>query len=164
MIYIKIKPDYGTQELSERIALLLDNCALNPPIWERKEGKPGVVQMPYQYELIVPIKVAELLPGQWYFIRSYTSEELAPLHEDKILFNTKTNAAVPNQALWSVTDVRVESDLCTDILQDYIRDGWHILAICPQPQRRPDYVLGKGASLPVQKFIEAQKPVDEIPF
>jgi hypothetical protein len=118
--------------------------------------------------LIVPAKVAELLPGDWYFIRSFTSEELTPLHEDKIIFNEKTNSAVSNQALWSVNEVRVEEDLCTDMLQDFLIDGWHILAICPQPQRRPDYVLGKGPKFHPQTSVEINLPVqskeDKIPF
>jgi hypothetical protein len=163
MIYIKIKPDYSCQELPDRVALLLDNCALNPPIWERKPEKPGVVQMPYGYELIVPVKVAELLPGSWYFLRSYTSEELVPLHADKILFNDKTGAAVPNAALWSVTDVRVETDLCTDLLQEFLRQGWHILAVCPQPQRRPDYVLGKGPKLGAPELPRTKVDDDALP-
>ena len=36
------------------------------------------------------------------------------------------------------------SDACTDELQGALRDGWRIIAVCPQPsQRRPDYVLGR---------------------
>lgn len=150
--YIKVKPSYNVGTIHERLAKLVDNCALNPPVWERDE-KTKELKFPYGYELLAPAKVVELLPGDWTFLRAYMSEELVPLHEDKILFNERTNCAVPNQALWSVTDVRVEADLCTDTLQDLLRDGWHILAICPQPQRRPDYVLGKGPELGVQKVI-----------
>lgn len=150
--YIKAKPTYSVGPIHERIAKMVDNCALNPPIWER-DSKTNELKFPYGYELLAPAKVIELLPGEWTFLRAYTSEELIPLHEDKILFNERTNSAVPNQALWSVTDVRVESDLCTDMLQDYLREGWHILAICPQPQRRPDYVLGKGPELGKQTYV-----------
>jgi hypothetical protein len=44
----------------------------------------------------------------------------------------------------SVTDVLNLNDQCTDGLREYLKEGWRILAICPQPgQRRPDYILGK---------------------
>lgn len=157
--YIKVKANYTVGAIHERIAKLVDNCALNPPVWERDE-KTKELKFPYNYELLAPAKVIELLPGEWIFLRAYTSEELVPLHEDKILFNEKTQSAVPNQALWSVTDVQVCTDLCTDILQDYLRDGWHILAICPQPQRRPDYVLGKGPELSKQRLVKSPEPID----
>lgn len=155
--YIKAKPTYNVGAIHERIAKLVENCALNPPIWER-DSKTGQLKFPYNYELLAPAKVIELLPGEWTFLRAYTSEELIPLHEDKILFNEKTQCAVPNQALWSVSDVQVAEDLCTDALQSYLEDGWHILAICPQPQRRPDYVLGKGPELSRQRFV---KPIED---
>lgn len=154
--YIKAKPNYNVGPIHERLAKLVDTCALNPPVWERDE-KTNELKFPYSYELLAPAKVIELLPGEWIFLRMYTSEELIPLHEDKILFNEKTNSAVPNQALWSVTDVQVCTDLCTDMLQDYLREGWHILAICPQPQRRPDYVLGKGPTLEPQTYVPQTK-------
>jgi hypothetical protein len=52
----------------------------------------------------------------------------------------------------------VQTDLCTDSLRGYLEDGWHILAICPQPkQRRPDYVLGKGATPPQQSYSGCEK-------
>lgn len=173
--YIKVKANYNVRAIHERLAKLVDNCALNPPIWERDE-KTGELKFPHGYELLASAKVIELLPGEWIFLRAYTSEELVPLHEDKILFNEKTQSAVPNQALWSVTDVQVAEDLCTDTLQGYLEDGWHILAICPQPRRRPDYILGKGPKLTPQKIVgqtpartdveinEFNKSFDDIPF
>jgi hypothetical protein len=171
--YIKVKATYNVGAIHERIAQLVNSCALNPPIWERDE-KTKELKFPYNYELIAPASVIEMLPGEWVFLRGYTSEELIPLHEDKILFNERTQCAVPNAALWSVTDVRIETDLCTDMLQDMLASGWHILAICPQAQRRPDYVLGKGPQLKPQKAgYPAESPYppptpppvrDEIPF
>lgn len=170
MIYIKAKPNYGIQPLSERLVQIVNNCALNPPIWERNED--GTFKFPYGYELIGPGHLFELLPGEWVFLRIYKSEDLSPLHEDKILFNEKTGAAVPNAALWSVEEVIIESDLCTDALQEHLKAGWHILAICPQPQRRPDYILGKSPQMKPQRLeIPKSRPTpvsrlidDEIPF
>jgi hypothetical protein len=59
-------------------------------------------------------------------------------------YNSKVEVHVPGLGLLAIDEVRVETDCCTDRLQDCLADGWHILAACPQPdQRRPDYVLGR---------------------
>lgn len=45
---------------------------------------------------------------------------------------------------YNVTETKLLSDGCTDQLNNELRSGWHILAVCVQPdQRRPDYILGK---------------------
>lgn len=52
--------------------------------------------------------------------------------------------AVPDMALMYIDEVCVETDFCTDALQDMLNEGWRILAICPpNSQRRPDYILGR---------------------
>lgn len=64
-------------------------------------------------------------------------------------FNEKTQQEQPGPALMAVTETMLMEDACTDALQENIANGWRILAVCPQPQRRPDYVLGRSTpSLP----------------
>lgn len=59
-------------------------------------------------------------------------------------FNKVVNVIVPCNELLGFTRVKNVNDYCTDMLQDELANGWHILAICVQPdQRRPDYILGK---------------------
>lgn len=60
------------------------------------------------------------------------------------IFNEKTQQEQPGPALMGVTETMLMEDACTDALQERIADGWRILAVCPQPQRRPDYVLGRA--------------------
>ena len=56
---------------------------------------------------------------------------------------TGTIVHIPNQELFSIKECMVLNDCCTDALNDHIKNGWRILAICPQPnQRRPDYIMG----------------------
>ena len=56
----------------------------------------------------------------------------------------KTRVAMPEWFMAHIRKVEVRNDCCTDALQSDLDDGWHILAICPQPgQRRPDYILGR---------------------
>ena len=59
------------------------------------------------------------------------------------LFNEKCNQEQPSNLLMSVDETLLLEDCCTDVLQGKLNDGWRIIAVCPQPQRRPDYVLGR---------------------
>lgn len=59
------------------------------------------------------------------------------------LFNEKCNQEQPNNLLMSVEETLLLEDACTDLLQENLSSGWRIIAVCPQPQRRPDYVLGR---------------------
>ena len=61
------------------------------------------------------------------------------------LFNQKLEVHQPNMPLFQYNEYIVESDCCTEILQDeYISKGWRVVCVCPQPdQRRPDYILGR---------------------
>lgn len=60
-------------------------------------------------------------------------------------FNEACNVHITNVGLLTIQKVKIETNMCTDMIQDELDDGWKILAICPQPdQRRPDYVLGKS--------------------
>lgn len=58
---------------------------------------------------------------------------------------TNIQVAIPNLLLWSVDEIEVREDACTDAIQSMLDEGWRILAICPPPaQRRPDYILGRA--------------------
>ena len=62
--------------------------------------------------------------------------------------NERCNVVVPGLGLMEIREVCVESDFCTERLQERLNDGWRILAICVQPdQRRPDYVLGRNQAV-----------------
>jgi hypothetical protein len=59
-------------------------------------------------------------------------------------FNTKCNLHAGGAALSQYNQTMLCEDICTDVLQSKLHEGWRILAVCVQPdQRRPDYVLGK---------------------
>lgn len=74
-----------------------------------------------------------------------TSKPLEELQtRQRTVINHRINVAVPGFGLMMIKTVQVCLDCCTERLQEYLNDGWQILAICPQPdQRRPDYVIGK---------------------
>lgn len=57
--------------------------------------------------------------------------------------NHKTESPISNVLLHSYNQVAIVEDACTDHLQNSLNDGWRIIAVCPQPQRRPDYVLAR---------------------
>lgn len=64
------------------------------------------------------------------------------------LFNQKTNSEQPNDHLMRVTQTLLLEDGCTELLQEKLSQNWRIIAVCPQPHRRPDYILGR-AYLPI---------------
>lgn len=51
---------------------------------------------------------------------------------------------LPGNELLKIKTIRADEDMCTDQVQRQLDDGWSILAICPQPSRRPDYIFGKS--------------------
>ncbi len=58
-------------------------------------------------------------------------------------FNSKVGVHVPDNNLIEVRSTMALDDACSDQLDEYLSEGWIIVAVCPQPdQRRPDYVLG----------------------
>ena len=50
---------------------------------------------------------------------------------------------LPGNELLRIHEVQVQEDCCTDMLQQQLKAGWRIIAVCPQPSRRPDYILGR---------------------
>jgi hypothetical protein len=60
-------------------------------------------------------------------------------------FNYKVGVHISDLGLLAVKYTTWLEDVCTQELQRYLDDGWRILAVCPQPdKRRPDYVLGRN--------------------
>ena len=59
-------------------------------------------------------------------------------------FNERVNVHISDIGLLKINEVQVLTNECTEDLQKYLDDGWHIVAVCPQPdQRRPDYIIGR---------------------
>jgi hypothetical protein len=62
-------------------------------------------------------------------------------------FNEKCQQEQPGPNLLNVNETLLMEDACTNALQENLENGWRIIAVCPQPQRRPDYVLGRKKGL-----------------
>ena len=61
-----------------------------------------------------------------------------------LCFNEKVGVNQPGLGLNQYNSLMLAEDICTDSLQQYLDEGWRIIAACPQPDsRRPDYVLGR---------------------
>lgn len=92
---------------------------------------------------LVPLPGAMLVKMQdrhkWEHGVGVTHEDLATARAVQI--------TVPDVGLLRINEVCVVEDACTDILQDYLNEGWRILAVCPpNAARRPDYILGRTKS------------------
>lgn len=72
-------------------------------------------------------------------------EEKLAKFDSALEFNTKVGVHISDLGMLNVREVDVLEDACTDQLQDWLNEGWRILAVCPQPDsRRPDYILGRN--------------------
>lgn len=75
----------------------------------------------------------------------FNLEEKLNMFDKTQQFNTKVGVHISDLGLLNVKEVDVLVDVCTDELQEWLNEGWRILAICPQPDsRRPDYILGRN--------------------
>lgn len=73
-------------------------------------------------------------------------QKLAAVFEPRAqtVYNEHVKVVMPGIGLLRFDHVTVVYDCCTDELRSYLKLGWRIIAVCPQPdQRRPDYVLGR---------------------
>lgn len=58
-------------------------------------------------------------------------------------WNSKTNSPLSGFHLHNANDLLLLEDCCTDSLQSYLDEGWRIIAVTTQEQRRPDYILAR---------------------
>lgn len=59
-------------------------------------------------------------------------------------YNSKCEVHMPGNMLATYNQVQLLENSCTDMLQASLAQGWRIIAVCPQPdRRRPDYILGR---------------------
>lgn len=70
------------------------------------------------------------------------SERVIPPVKDAVEHNETVNVVVPDIGVLAIRHVRLLENGCTDELQRLLDNGWRLLAVCPQPARRPDYILG----------------------
>lgn len=59
------------------------------------------------------------------------------------IFNQHCDVHIPGNMLATYNETLLLEDSCTDELQRALNSGWRIVAVCPQSQRRPDYILGR---------------------
>lgn len=80
------------------------------------------------------------------------------------LFNSKIEVHMPGNALATYNETLLLEDACTDKLQGALREGWRMIAVCPQPsQRRPDYVLGRYNPNEVPEMAERRSTPVPVP-
>lgn len=69
--------------------------------------------------------------------------DMASTPDHPSAWNELCNQPIPGPHLLHINDLMLKQDCCTDELQGCLDDGWRILAVSPQEQRRPDYILGR---------------------
>jgi hypothetical protein len=138
-------------KFSQRNRDVLDKWSQTEIEWKPAEDKPGFWQMAFNTRCVVPLNLAEAIAtaiGE----NSFTIHKLVtsgldyftskPLPPELPQFNQRTRVVIPGNALMAIRQVKVLEDCCTNELQSRLDEGWCLLAVCPQAQRRPDYVIG----------------------
>ncbi len=163
---ISIKNSYEVFQHTDRVERLREIFPDLPPIKLDTDGKienrwdfsSAVDSMLVDLEESGPLLVAG---GFEFEIKAFRSNYLAVLRSavDRLvgemklvrqqIYNPETQVVaqvhMPNGFLHEVTEVQVLEDQCTNSLQEYLDDGWRILAVCPSiDQRRPDYIMGRA--------------------
>lgn len=93
---------------------------------------------------VSPVQLADAFSGlaavetQLQLLRAELARQAPPL-----VYNEHANAPVPDRGLFQIRQLHLVTDACTDHINRMLEDGWSIVAVCPQPQRRPDYILGR---------------------
>jgi len=69
----------------------------------------------------------------------------AKIKTENVVEAVKRNQIMlPNNLMLEMKELKVETDQCTDVINELMNDGWKLIAILPQhQQRRPDYILGR---------------------
>jgi hypothetical protein len=102
--------------------------------------------LPIKFSITATIKEAPEYNIEETLIHKLMSLESKLSHFDHgAEFNQKVGVHISDLGLLAVREVTWLEDSCTQALQDYLDEGWRILAVCPQPDsRRPDYILGRN--------------------
>lgn len=120
-----VKPDYMWQ-----------------PVMVDDDGLRAIARLGLQIELRDDEKAHTML------VKLQNRLKALEIKSDELAKACAAGAAVqislPNIGLLSIDEVDHLDNACTDELQSYLKDGWRILAVCPQnAQRRPDYIIGR---------------------
>lgn len=116
---------YGKEPGVERVELM----------YSHSDPREAVQRMIDKLELAAARLTAD--PSQWRM-------DTDPDHHGRDGgWNHKTESPVSGPHLHSVNRLMLCEDYCTDALQEKLDDGWRLVAVCPQENRRPDYVLGR---------------------
>lgn len=150
----EIEFDYSTKLTPEQLALLKEISFSSATI--EVDEATGILKWNSRNPMVELIKAGPLAPFKILRMKTIEAtsvqetkaivdrlEVLAANSKREIMQNSKTGSPVSNLALYEVSELLLVEDACTDGINGKLDDGWRIVAICPQPQRRPDYILGK---------------------
>lgn len=142
-----VKPDEISQEQIEALSRVFPEHKDNLLKWKTGEEKWFNQTKPMHIDdlqaLGLPEKVVSLKP-----IQRLTLPEpiMAALREGKKELKSLEGAVqihLPGNDLPAMRQVINFDNSCTEDIDDWLKKGWQILAILPQPNhRRPDYILG----------------------
>jgi hypothetical protein len=155
MKYYSAKPGYiwGSGEQTDEearklriekfshLGLEIDENGYSPIVVS--QGQIGAITaMGYKLEDIKLLKDTDPVGSILDEVQTVVDKASTPPRPD-VAMNQLVQVHIPNMALLSYNETMLIEDSCTDVLQNKLDGGWRILAVCPQSQRRPDYILGR---------------------
>lgn len=137
---------YGEDEESDEAKQLVDlYCIGNATNIATVNGLLGT-GLNLEFKIRCKIKdVPEYSVEETILHKLLSLESKLSIFDKQTEFNTKVGVHISDLGLLNVRKVTWAENCCTEVLQNYLDDGWRILAVCPQPDsRRPDYILGRN--------------------
>lgn len=144
----KLAAEGTDEELAHAYRVVAKIAGSDVEMPAREELKKGWTWPGYGAEIYIDLQTegeALLAIGVTFEIKRLKGTTVLPMcgpEPDAKVVNTYVQ--VPHIGLLSITEVKVETDYCTDSLQEDLNRGWMLLCVCPpNAARRPDYILGR---------------------
>lgn len=139
--------DFEYREFSPEQRETLEKVAINKITWHKAWGKDETAMSPDAPVVLDSNDAMFYMPVKIVKMHEHKDVDTI-LQKIEPVLNAKCNVVVPGPGLTEIKYTCLLEDSCTDVLQEHLKRGWKILAICVQPnQRRPDYILGSEVLL-----------------
>lgn len=144
--FSKFGNDWGREYIVRDDILLrvVGEIGINPP--EKKDVQFWIESVRVYADFGDPLGAAQAICERLELAANRLANHRG-IPEDLPGFNHKTNSPISGNHLHNMDILMLCEDYCTDALQERLSEGWRIIAVCPQEQRRPDYVLGKVSGM-----------------
>ena len=116
-----------------------------------KQNQDGSISYNYSSMAFYVNELEKMDPRLWVYctfspVKLLEMMEGARINTDNVFEAAKRNQIMlPNNLMLEMAELRIETDQCTEEINNLLHEGWKLIAVLPQhQQRRPDYLLGRS--------------------